>query len=189
MGIIKKNRPNSATLSATSGLFDLLGQDGQDSLIGGSGQSNILDPIPVYTVPALDFNDVSMTSWRYLIWDNNTDNAVCMVDVDAEDEEQDVPLDAFNGMTSGKPVSLFSEALNLVDKLFSKSSETFEIRILEIPNVNSSAIWLKGEENSHFVPFLESNILEGGKGISINQNYAEEMQSLLSSLGPNLDLK
>jgi len=186
MGIIKKDRPSSATLSATSGFSDLLGQNNDKETRGGLKLENeMLEPIPVYSVPGTDMREVSMTSWRHLIWNSNEDFAVSMADVEAFNENADVPMDAFSGVTSGRSVVLLSRALSFVDEAFSDSDEEFEIRILEIPNANSSAVWLKGEKHSHFVPFLDAELLMGEVSIDVDEDYAKKMQTILSSLEPD----
>ncbi len=159
MPIAKLEFPSLGLDVLTNTLSDLA--DSGDAL-GGALDQEISDPLPVYSLTLLNAAEEELpkrdepVSWRYLLF---RPTGISAADINSTGDASQAGQ--FNSITEGKIIDGLYDALLFVDKKFSDSDEEYEIRILEIPSLNEAAIWLRSEDGSIFIPYLDADRLQG----------------------------
>jgi hypothetical protein len=137
----------------TDAVIHLLGKRSKVAPTGGGPPKTPTLPLPVYGLGMKDLmqeaflNIARPKGWRYLIVTNGT---IAVADV----RERDDGSLKFTGMTSGPIAQRIEEAAELAEKLYKNEVKSFEPRILEIPSVYMTALWLHGETEI-FIPVLD----------------------------------
>jgi hypothetical protein len=85
--------------------------------------------------------------WRYLIT-----NAGPIAVADVKESAQGTPR--FGSLIRGQIAERFEQAAELADQSFSGDEAEFEVRVLEIPALYITALWLHGPRDI-LVPFFE----------------------------------
>ena len=62
---------------------------------------------------------------------------------------------AFSSLTHGLPAERLVQASVVAQSEFGASPEEFEPRILEIPALNTTALWMHGTAGDSFIPYLD----------------------------------
>jgi hypothetical protein len=123
--------------------------------MGGAPAPQVSQPIRVYTVKLSDIRDEDFpdravpTGWRYLI-DANGPVAVA----DLKEVGQGGGPPAFGRLLRGPIVEDLPRAIDYATRQFSSDTRQYEVRILEIPAIYKTAVWLHGPEEI-FIPILE----------------------------------
>jgi hypothetical protein len=122
---------------------------------GGAPAARASQPIRVYTVKLSDIRDENFytravpTGWRYII---DANGPVAVADLNEVGQGGGPP--AFGRLVRGRVVEDLSLAIDYAAQRFSNDPGEYEVRILEIPAVHKTALWLHGSEEI-FIPILE----------------------------------
>jgi hypothetical protein len=110
-------------------------------------------PVRLFTVQLNDItNDdflklAKPIGWRYLIVDSGP---IAVADV----KDLGSGGAAFSSVTRGPIAEGLSKAADLATRRYDKDPVNYEVRILEIPSLYISALWLHGSSREVFFPFL-----------------------------------
>lgn len=113
-------------------------------------------PIPVYAVDVADvaqgclINAAVLVEWHYLVLaDDETLMSATIADDVLHAEDSDIPVTAqLSYGTLGQDVI---KAINRAEELPETAGEDFSVRLLEIPALYLSALWLHGERDLFLV--------------------------------------
>jgi hypothetical protein len=130
---------------------------GPDALlpIGGAPPPRAAQPIRVYTVKLSDLTDekfftrATPIGWRYLI---DANGPVAVADLNEVGRGGGAP--AFGRLLRGRLAVDLSRAVDYAVQQFSNDPGQYELRILEMPAVYTTALWLHGPQDI-FIPILE----------------------------------
>jgi hypothetical protein len=81
---------------------------------------------------------------------------------------------AFSSLTHGLPAERLVQASAVAQSEFGASPEEFEPRILEIPALNTTALWMHGATGDSFIPYLEGAGTPSAPNIS--ENFADKIK-------------
>jgi hypothetical protein len=168
--VAKQQAPSDAIAVVRKTLDDWLLHDSKSTEV----QSRLfvaMTPLQVYSMRAdqlnranASLNDASPLCWRYFIVDER-DEPIAMADVGQDSAEQHCRLFSCN---KGGLVESSGRALELIANWTPASSQAarrqYEPRFLEIPGLNTTALWLKDLEGSDdwLIPVVpEPRPLEG----------------------------
>jgi hypothetical protein len=122
---------------------------------GGAPAPRASQPIRVYTVKLSDIRDEDFyaravpAGWRYVI---DANGPVGVADLDEVGPDRGTP--AFSRLIRGRIVEDLSLAIDYAAQRYSDDPRQYEIRVLEIPAIHKTALWLHGPEEI-FIPILE----------------------------------
>jgi hypothetical protein len=122
---------------------------------GGAGDLNLADPIPVYLLGLRDLKSepdpllaVKFVGWRYLL--ERPDNGqVAYADVQERNAQAE-----FMSITGTDVAEALLEAAHIAQSFAEKLESDVEVRILEVPAVKLSAVWLSYSTDV-FVPYID----------------------------------
>lgn len=128
---------------------DLMPDRAAAASVAGGGGPQVGQPIPRYLVKLNDLTDVNFLAkavqigWRYLIVGSGP--AVIADVKQAQSGEA-----SFDSLIHGDFADRLSQAANLAAQEYETQPEAFEARILEIPSIYMSALWLHGIRDVFF---------------------------------------
>jgi hypothetical protein len=155
MAIVRsRNAPSSGPEVIGKALRDLAAtRDDRFWTLGGN-KLNLWQPFPVYRLDMKtfrrpeDIDKAEMFGWRYLVEDPH-DQGAGFADVKVSGGSAQ-----FTSFSKNKNAYRLIEAAHLAQAVAEKKDAAYEARILEIPQVYVSAIWLAGPE-SIFIPYID----------------------------------
>jgi len=115
------------------------------------GGAQAAQPIPLYVIGLDEIQDdnflsaASMAGWRYMLVN---DDPVAAADVDVSENN----TVGFSRLIHSTHAASLLKASQKADKEYGKAAMEYEPRILEVPSLYLSALWLHGEED-HFFPY------------------------------------
>jgi len=119
-------------------------------------------PIQLFMLKSNDISSANFlekavpVGWRYLIVN---DGPVAVADVNAEGAKQAA---SFASLIRGPLAERLVQAAELAERKYGADSNVFDVRILEIPSLYVSALWLHGDRDV-FIPFLEGGERDRGE--------------------------
>jgi hypothetical protein len=99
-----------------------------------------------------DIENAEMFGWRYL-FEDPYDHGVGFADVRVSGGSA-----RFTSLSKNKNAGRLTEAAHLAQAIAEKSDANYEARILEIPQIYVSAIWLAGPK-SILIPYIDRTTL------------------------------
>jgi len=130
------------------------------SPMGGAAPIETSQPLQLFVVKLSDITDEGFikkavpVGWRYLIVGQGP---LAVADVK---EAAGVQQASLSSLIRGPLVERLSQAAELAEQKYSDDPNSFEVRILEIPSLYITALWLHGPRDI-FIPFLEGAPQEG----------------------------
>jgi hypothetical protein len=128
---------------------------------GGATSLKASQPVRLFMLQANDIVDSNFLEhakpigWRYLIVN---DGPIAVADVrDGAGGSQEA---SFGSLIRGRVAERMNSAAQVAEQKYESTQETFEQRILEIPSLYISALWLHGPRDI-FIPFLEGAEKDG----------------------------
>jgi len=160
MGIVKKlQAPQQGVQIVSSALSDLQGHPGNAALLGGAAV-DLSQALPVFQLrlsditQAVNIGAARLVGWRYLISRQGT-AAYGYADV-AVTEKGGIQFSSFASNRNG---ARLVEAVRLAEQAAEAlPSEEHEARILDVPALKLSMIWLAGT-TAKFIPFIDGRQL------------------------------
>ena len=128
---------------------DLMADRAAASLAAGGSAPQVGQPIPRYLVKLSDLTDVNFLAkavqigWRYLIV-----GAGPATIADVKQAQSGDP--SFDSLIHGDFADRLAQAADLAAQQYGAQPEEFEARILEIPSIYMSALWLHGPRDVFF---------------------------------------
>jgi hypothetical protein len=159
MAIKMRQAPASGFEVLSKGLGDLSSLDsaGVEESLGG-GPTEAAHPIPLYSIGLTDLVEgvgltgARQTGWRYLVFGPS---GVGIADLD---EAAGGGRPQFGGLQVGQRAKCLELALKYAGDTHQAGEDVYEIRILEIPALYTSTVWLSDHVNI-FIPFMEDGKL------------------------------
>lgn len=130
------------------------------SLGGAKLDVEYSQPVPVYRLTldkALEDNPVQQATrvgWRCLI---EADSGGIKAYADIIDDNAEPQFAAWVDNVYSRNLH---ESVHLADQVLADAGD-YEIRVLEIPAIYTSTLWLSSEDNDVFIPFNDENIRSG----------------------------
>lgn len=146
--------PAASASVLLKGLSDVAPAVDDRFLLGGAPTAASQHPIPVYVLEPGSLTsgrglaDAHQVGWRYLVYGPKS---VGIADID--DAGGGHPQ--FNGFSGGERARALNAALAFAEEKYQAGSATYEARILEVPALYTSAVWLAGQSDV-FIPFMEN---------------------------------
>ncbi len=156
MSIIQKQAPpDRGGTVVRNALRDLWGEEADPSMLGGAALDLGL-PLPVYRLRLDDIRDTAsikkarLVGWRYLM-EKEGNSAYADVVVTSNGDP------SFASLSRNKNAERLNQAAHLAESVAEGLPEC-EARILDIPALHISAIWLL-ENVSTFIPYIDADQL------------------------------
>ncbi len=176
MTINTRRAPENCDQVLAEALRDLASSAEPTEALGGSApEAAFTKPLPVFVVGLEDAASRNIrhvenpVSWRYLVI--GSDSTV-LADLDTSPLDEGIEFQRIN---EGQNASNLRAALEQADALFSDTHETYEVRILEIPAIYTSAVWLSGANTDIFIPYLDDVRLAGGEP-AVQQDFLDAVR-------------
>ncbi|ACL55711.1 hypothetical protein [Methylobacterium nodulans] len=179
MSLVLKSAPATGRAVVRRALRDLWDQGPTADAAGGAA-INLAEPIPLYR---LGLNQIDATGgltqaqhvgWRYLLETAGGDTAVADVGEVGGGETR------FASLARGENARRLIEAATLAESVAQQKPEEYEVRILDVPALHVSAIWLAGENNI-FIPYLDMKRLRGAK-VDVADDFLNTLASRAQTL-------
>ena len=125
------------------------------SPLGGAPQTG--SPLPVYDLPigrmqdARPLDEAMLTSWRYPVI-----GGLYPALVDIRESAND-GLASFGGLSHGPMAARLIQASLLAEQTLGANPERYEPRLLDVPALQFSALWLHGDESEHFISLMDGH--------------------------------
>jgi hypothetical protein len=172
MGIVLKKGPQRGQSAVGKALSDLRGRAGPEALLGGAAL-NLSEPLPVYR---LGLNQIETpecvtkaehVGWRYLV--EGAGGAAGFADV--KDSGGESPT--FASFSQNANAARLMEAANLAQQVAQSLPDEYEARILEVPALQTSAIWLAHDRHI-FIPYVDMKRLRGEK-VRVEPDFLDDL--------------
>ena len=172
MSIVQKRNPPPAGQSiVTNALRDLWQPDPHEAL--GGAAINLSQPLPVYSLQLADIdkadsiNKAKSVGWRYLM-----EKAGGAAYADLVESSAGEP--AFASLSRNRNAERLNQAAHLAEKV-ADGGPTYEARILDVPALHISAIWLLGLD-SKFIPYIDPERLRAPDAeISVDHEFLDRL--------------
>jgi hypothetical protein len=179
MTIFKSPGPIGGMAAIAFALPHLLprGPKSATSMLGGSTKVNTSEPIPLYVVAPADvlgsqfLNKTDPTAWRYLIVGAG---GSALADVRAEASSAN-----FSALIRGPMAERFSEAEKLAEQSYGVANDSYEVRVLEVPAMYVTALWLHGDRDIFF-PILEAKTQPSDK-VKEDPDFVNRLRGMVQS--------
>jgi hypothetical protein len=159
MAIVQSRKPpHTATKAIGRALLDLRGRPDHADQFGGA-ELNLSQPLPVYRLGLEDIEGPESIAkakhigWRYLI-EPADGGAVAYADV----KETGGGDARFTSLSRNRNAERLMEAAQLAEKIAKELPGDCEARILDVPAIYISAIWLTGNKQI-FIPYIDGKKL------------------------------
>lgn len=125
------------------------------SPLGGFPQTGA--PLPVYDLPLLQIQDAhpldaaTLTSWRYPVIGGLHPG---LADIR---ESKSGGLASFGGLSHGPMAARLIQASLLAEQTIGAKPEHYEPRLLDVPALQFSALWLHGDESEYFISLMDGH--------------------------------
>jgi hypothetical protein len=187
MAIVQKQNPPTAGRNIIGkALRDLWGRPDRRGALGGAVVS-LSEPLPLYSLRLDDIDKPESISrakpigWRYLV---ENPQGVAYADLVAGPDGGE----AFASLSRNQNAERLSQAAHLAESVAIGLSDC-EARILDIPALNISAVWLAGAQWK-FIPYIDLEKLgKPDAKISVDDNFlnrvaerAEQLRRHLSNI-------
>ena len=176
MTITTSPAPENCDRVLVEALLDLASSADPTEALGGSvAEVTFAKPMLVFVVGLEDaasrpiLSVARPVSWRYLVIGPDS---TALADLDAALQGGSVEFQRIN---EGKNASNLRTALDQADALFSNTHEAYEARILEIPAIYTSSVWISGAHKNIFIPYLDDVRLAGGEP-SVQQDFLDAVR-------------
>jgi hypothetical protein len=184
MPIVQKRTPPASGQNIIGkALRDLWGRPDPQDLLGGA-TINLSRPLPVYSLRLDDIGKSDTISrarpvgWRYLV---EKPGGVAYADL----VESPDGAPAFASLSRNRNAERLSQAAHFAESVASGLSDC-EARILDIPPLHISAIWLAGPE-SKFIPYIDlEKLREPDAKISVDEKFLERLTKRAEELRQHL---
>jgi len=181
MTVVKSpDAPIGGIAAITSALPHLLprGPQSATAMLGGATTISAGDPIPLYVVSPTDLLDpqfldrANPTAWRYLIV---ASGGVALADVRTL-----APSQAnLSALIRGPMAERLSQAEKVAEQRYGVVSDSYEARILEVPAIYVTALWLHGQKDIFF-PVMEAKTRPGDK-VEEDPNFVNRLRQMAQS--------
>jgi hypothetical protein len=154
--------PARGTAVVGTALGDLQGSAQNDSLLGG-GAVDLSQPLPLFQLwlsdikNGFDFSAAHLVGWRYLI-ESTGSNDYAYADV--QDSSSGEPK--FAGLANNKNATRLMDAVRIAEQVAKSIPSDCEARVLDVPALKFSALWLDCGQDSMFIPFIDRTLSGGG---------------------------
>jgi len=173
MTISKQVAPRLAFEILNRGFARFSGPD--DGKIFDQDRFDVMEPLPVYYLALKDeiakLEGAVQYGWRYIL---SGEESTKFADIDIDDDRGEEL--SFNSVREGAIADRLSEAISIAGDVSNGLDQNYELRLIEVPSLNRAAVWLKGREESIFVPYLDRERLRG-KPPAIDRDFLESLQS------------
>jgi hypothetical protein len=149
MSIRSKPPPFNGNLEIARFVPRLLGGSSTDALLGGAAPVRASQPMPLFVVrlDQIDQTDfiryAKPVSWRYLILG---DGPVAVAELKEGPQKQG----RFSTLIHGDLAARLAAATRSAEEKYGNSGIEYEPRILEIPALYITALWLHGQKDAFF---------------------------------------
>ena len=175
MAIVRaQSPPTSGPRAIGAALRDLRGTKApMDELLGGA-EINLSEPLPIF---ALNLDDVigpgslekaTRVGWRYLLAGAD-DGQVGFADV----KETAGGASKFTGLARNRNADRLMQAVHLAQRVAKELPGDCEARILDVPALNISAVWLAGPQPT-FIPYIDPERFTKD-GIRVEPEFLKEL--------------
>jgi hypothetical protein len=137
---------------------------------GGAAPVHASQPIQLFILKSSDISNTDFiekaepVGWRYLIVD---DGPIAVADVSTEGTK---PGASFASLIRGPLAERFGQAAALAERRYRADPNDFDVRVLEIPSLYISALWLHGPREV-FIPFLEGSQNNNPKEVQEDRSF------------------
>jgi len=143
-----------------------------DHLLGGA-QINLSEPLPVYSLALYDISSghslekARQVGWRYLI-DKDGAGQVGFADV-----RETADGTRFTGLAQNRNAERLMDAVHLAQAVAENMANDCEARILDVPALNISAVWLSGAKPV-FIPYIDPQRLsKAGAKVDVASDFLD----------------
>jgi hypothetical protein len=171
MAIQLKRSPDEGRRVVGRALQDLWPDTDATSSLGGA-RTDMSEPLPLYQL-RLDkitglgsLADAEQVGWRYLI---EKGGSAAFADVGQVSEG---PV-RFASLSRNSNAPRLMEAAHLAELVANKAGESYDIRILDVPALRTSAVWLAGSHDL-FIPYIDSKRLRG-QSIRVEDDFMDHL--------------
>jgi hypothetical protein len=161
MSLIKNlTPPIKGTAVVGSALMDLQASTHNDSLLGGAAV-DLSQPLPLFQLrlsdikKGFDFSAAHLVGWRYLI-ENTGPNESAYAYADVENAGSGDPK--FAGLANNQNATRLMDAVKIAEQVAKNIPTDCEARVLDVPALKFSALWLDCGKNSVFIPFIDATL-------------------------------
>lgn len=178
MSILIEKSP-SEDIDALSRTLASLSDAGPEMALGDVS-FEISEPLPVHTLGAADaasgaVDKAPHTGWRYLI-DEGDQISLAEMDVG-----QSGGGSTFNSTARGPIADSLYRCLGSLQE-FDSLSEPLNLRILDVPSLYISAIWLAGATRSWYLPYLDEGVVGAG-AVSSAEEFVAHLKDVAGRSG------
>lgn len=159
MSLVKNLIPPSGGAAVVgSALVDLQVSKHNDSLLGG-GAVDLSQPMPLFQLwlsdiqKGFDFSSAHLVGWRYLIENTGTSDYAY---ADVQQAGSGIPK--FAGLANNKNAMRLMDAVRLAEQVAKGMPSDCEARVLDVPALKFSALWLACNNDSMFIPFIDPQL-------------------------------
>jgi hypothetical protein len=149
------------------------------SLALAKGAPEALDPIRTYTVDlgAVVAGDVmgaaKPAGWSYLVtFGDGDDMAIAELSGIPSSKVQ------FQSLTRGHIALRLAEALRVAEQVAGRETAESDVRLLDIPPIYISAVWLHGKKRDRFIPFLDESRKQKNFNIAVDEKFLQRVATL-----------
>ena len=152
---IKISPGPAGAIQVVEGAVNDLMVDHTVALAAGGGATQVSQPIQRFLLKLNDLTDTDFLAkaapigWRYLILGPGP---IAVADV----KEMQSGAPSFDSLIHGEIADRLAKASELAEQRYGAQANEFEARILEIPSIHMSALWLHGPEDI-FIPIIEKD--------------------------------
>jgi hypothetical protein len=162
MAIVTLDGPQDATNVIGRALHHLSATQTPSALgLRQASAPKVTRPIRVFTVPVDEitstefFRSARQIGWRYLVLDG-TPNPRAIAAADLRETAEGGS--SFGSLFHGHVPERLAEASQFAQEEYGSQPGDYEVRILELPSLYLSALWLVGPNDTHaFIPYLNGN--------------------------------
>ncbi|ACA16253.1 hypothetical protein M446_1763 [Methylobacterium sp. 4-46] len=178
MSLILKPAPEHGRAIVARAVRDLWSADAGAGAAGGAAL-NLSEPIPLYRlgldqVSAEGVSGAEPVGWRYLLEAGSGSAAVADLGQRAGDEAR------FASLSRGDSARRLMDAAALAATIADGKPTPYEIRILDVPALHVSAIWLSGKPDI-FIPYLDIKRLRGGD-VEVDDDFVRRLDARAKSM-------
>ncbi|HTV37613.1 MAG TPA: hypothetical protein VMF12_14360 [Xanthobacteraceae bacterium] len=177
MAVVQKQKPPSAGPKAIGQALRDLRASPESASVGGA-QINLSAPLPVYRLGLNQLDEgnflakAAQVGWRYLM--EGVAGGVAYADV-----RETGGAAKFTGLAQNENAIRLLDAAHLAQKVAVDIDGDCEARILDIPAVYVSAVWLSCA-NPLFIPYIYPPRFGSGK-IEVQRDFLKQLQQLAAA--------
>lgn len=168
-------------------LGDLRARPTSELALGGA-EINLSQPIPVYRLGLDDLTGPDslgkavQVGWRYLL-ENVAGGGAGYADVKETPESNA----KFSSLSQNRNAERLMEAAHLAQKVADEIPGDCEARILDVPAVYTSAVWLECPTRI-FIPYISPKLAREGASVQVEGRFFEELMEAAETVRRHLPL-